>query len=36
MYAKKPFDTAPHSQKNPQGPFEDIDFFDFGSMALFA
>jgi hypothetical protein len=44
MYAKKPFDAAPliqkkhrpHHQKIPHAAFEDIDFFDFGSMGLFA
>jgi hypothetical protein len=44
MYAKKPFDPAPLIQKfmagagkNPSpAPFEDIDFFDFGSMGLFS
>jgi hypothetical protein len=31
-----PVDAAPPISKNPLGPFEDIDFFDFGSMGLFA
>jgi hypothetical protein len=44
MYAKKSFDAAPLIQKlmavafknSSPAPFEDIDFFDFGSMSLFA
>jgi hypothetical protein len=43
MYAKKSFDAAPFCQKIMAGgvvispaSFEGIDFFDFGSMSLFA
>jgi hypothetical protein len=31
-----PVGAASPISRNPPAPFEDIDFFDFGSMALFA